>query len=341
MNAQIRDEQMWLAVGSLAILAVVVLAVALNLAQGVMIPFVLAIFVSTTVSPLVDFQVIRWGFPQWLAVTLTMVSVLVLLAVLGLILILAVQTVMAAADDYNEDFAGLTERSLSQLRQWRIEIDQQTLGERFRTRLVEWAKAAVGMATGLLSNGALVLIFVAFLLAGRDPHLIRSGIYAEIESKVRSYIGTKFVLSTVTGLLVWVILALFGLPMAGLFGLLAFLLNFIPSIGSIIATLLPLPVAIAQPWSPWQIVAVVALPGAVQMTIGNVIEPKLMGKGLNLHPVVILLALTFWGLVWGVVGMVLAVPITATIRIVMMRFVTTRPIGNLLAGELPGRAKPC
>jgi len=341
MNTQIHDEQIWLAVGSLAVLAVVVLAVALNLAQGVMIPFVLAIFVATTVSPLVDVQVIRWGFPQWLAVTLAMISVLVIVAVLGLILILAVETVVATATEYSEDFAGLTERSLSQLRQWRIEIDQQTLGDRVRERLAGWAAAAVGTATGLLSNGAMVLIFVAFLLAGRDPHLIRSGIYAEIEAKVRSYIGTKFVLSAATGLLVWVILAAFGLPMAGLFGLLTFLLNFIPSIGSIIATLLPLPVAMAQPWDAWRIIAVVALPGAVQMTVGNVIEPKLMGKGLELHPVVILLALTFWGLVWGVAGMVLAVPITASIRIVLVRFVTTRPIGNLLAGELPGREKPC
>jgi AI-2 transport protein TqsA len=71
------------------------------------------------------------------------------------------------------------------------------------------------------------------------------------------------------------------------------------------------------------------------MTIGNVIEPKLMGKGLNLHPVTILLALSFWGLLWGIAGMFLAAPMTAVIRIVMMQFDTLRPVGKLLAGELP------
>ncbi|MEE8452823.1 MAG: AI-2E family transporter [Thermoguttaceae bacterium] len=87
-------------------------------------------------------------------------------------------------------------------------------------------------------------------------------------------------------------------------------------------------------------VAVVGIPGMVQMIIGNVIEPKLLGKGLELHPVTVLLALTFWGLLWGIVGMVLAVPITATIRIVLMRFATTKPIGDLLAGHLPGTSAP-
>jgi AI-2 transport protein TqsA len=72
------------------------------------------------------------------------------------------------------------------------------------------------------------------------------------------------------------------------------------------------------------------------MSIGNIIEPKLLGEGLQLHPVIILLALSFWGLLWGVVGMFLAVPMTAIIRIVLMQFDTLRPVGRLLAGELPG-----
>ena len=84
------------------------------------------------------------------------------------------------------------------------------------------------------------------------------------------------------------------------------------------------------------IAAVFLVPGAVQMTIGNIIEPLIMGEGLDLHPVTILLALVFWGLIWGVVGMFLATPITAVFRIVLDRFETTRPIAGLLAGRLPG-----
>jgi AI-2 transport protein TqsA len=117
--------------------------------------------------------------------------------------------------------------------------------------------------------------------------------------------------------------------------MLAFFLNFIPSIGSIIATLLPLPIAAAQFQNPWMAAAVVAVPGAFQTVIGNFVEPKLMGEGLDLHPVTVLLALSFWWLLWGVVGTLLAVPIMAVVRIVCMQFETLQPVGRLLAGELP------
>jgi AI-2 transport protein TqsA len=124
--------------------------------------------------------------------------------------------------------------------------------------------------------------------------------------------------------------------MAWLFGLLVFLLNFIPNIGSIVATLLPIPVAVTQFQDPWMVLAVVAIPGAIHLTIGNLIAPRLMGRGVELHPVTVLLALAFWGLLWGIVGMVLAVPIVAVVRIVLGRFGTTRPVAELLAGRLPG-----
>jgi AI-2 transport protein TqsA len=124
-----------------------------------------------------------------------------------------------------------------------------------------------------------------------------------------------------------------GLELAGVFGVMSFLLNFIPSIGAIIATLLPIPIAMAQFQSPWPVILVIVVPGVLHNVLGNIVEPKLMGEGLDLHPVTILLALSFWGLLWGIVGMFLAAPITAAIRIVLLQFDTLRPIGNLLAGD--------
>jgi len=126
-----------------------------------------------------------------------------------------------------------------------------------------------------------------------------------------------------------------GVDLALVFGVMAFLLNFIPSVGSIIATLLPMPLALVQfdSWLP--ITLVLVLPGTVQFTIGNVVEPLVMGEGLDLHPVTVLLALVFWGLLWGVVGMLLAAPMTAVLRIVLGRLEITRPLAELLAGRLP------
>ncbi|WDI41143.1 AI-2E family transporter [Bremerella sp. P1] len=211
----------------------------------------------------------------------------------------------------------------------------RTLVAQIRQEAPQLATQAGATLLNLISSTVLTSIFVGFMLAGRDPYKVSKGIYAEIDRNVRKYIATKFFISAITGLLVWGCLAMIGMQFASMFGLIAFCLNFIPSIGSIIATLLPIPIAIVQFDSALMITLAIVLPGAVQMTMGNVIEPKIMGDGLQLHPATILLALAFFGMLWGPVGMLLAAPITAIVRIVLMRFKTTEPIGFLMAGVLP------
>jgi AI-2 transport protein TqsA len=192
----------------------------------------------------------------------------------------------------------------------------------------------VGTIFGFLSGMLFVCFFVIFLLAGRNPYAEHSQMYRDVVVNMRRYLGTKVITSALVGVLVWASLAVLGMELASVFGVLAFLLNFIPVIGPIIVTVLPIPLAMAQFQSPWPVILVVAVPGVIHNVIGNIIEPKMMGKGLDLHPVTIMLALSFWGLLWGIVGMFLAAPITAAMRIVLMQFDTFRPIANLLAGEL-------
>jgi AI-2 transport protein TqsA len=191
----------------------------------------------------------------------------------------------------------------------------------------------VGAIFGLLSGVLFVCVFVIFLLAGRNPYAEHSQMYTDVVRKIRRYLGTKVVTSALVGVLVWASLSIIGMELAGVFGILAFLLNFIPVIGAIIVTVLPIPIAVAQFQSPWPVILVMVIPGGIHNIIGNIIEPKLMGEGLDLHPVTILLALSFWGLLWGVVGMFLAAPITAVMRIVLMQFDMFKPIANLLAGD--------
>lgn len=335
-NANLRNEQVWLVVGSLMILAAVASAAALVYTRTVMIPFVLAIFITTMVSPVVDFQVVRLRVSSWLAILIAVLLVLAILALMGVVLIVAAQTVVHAAGEYSEHVVELTERLLAELNAHHIQVSQDRISAELEARLPQVISEAAGTASTLVSSGFLIMIFVVFLLVGRNPRGRRTGIYADIEATIRGYITTKTAISAVAGLLVGLILWTLGLRMAWLFGLLAFLLNFIPSIGSIIATLLPIPIAVTQFENPWAILAVVGLPGTIHITIGNFVEPRLMGRGLELHPVTVLLALAFWGLLWGIIGMVLAVPIVATIRIVLSRFATTQSLGNLLAGRLPG-----
>jgi AI-2 transport protein TqsA len=335
MNANFRNEQVWLAVGSLMILAAVAVAAALVYTRGVMIPFVLAIFITTVVSPVVDFQVVRWRIPDWIAIPVTLLLVLAVLALLGVILIMAIQTAVRATGEYSERVIELIERLAAQLNAHHIQIDQGRISAELESRLPQMITQAAGTVSTLLSSGLLIMIFVVLLLIGRNPRRRPTGIYAEIEATIRQYITTKTAISAIAGLLVGLTLWTLGLRMAPLFGLLTFLLNFIPNIGSIIATLLPIPIALTQFDNPWTILAVVCVPGTIQFTIGYLVEPRLLGRGLELHPVTVLLALAFWGLLWGIIGMVLAVPIVAMLRIVLSRFDTTRGLGNLLAGRLP------
>jgi AI-2 transport protein TqsA len=328
-----RDEGMWLTTGSLMIIAVVALAVALIYTQSVMIPFVVSVFIVSFVSPILDYQVIKLKLPRMIAVTITLFVVIIMIAILCLLIAQATQTIVSTVGSYSESFAKLADDAFLKLQAWGIDIKQEKTIVDFKNKIPALVTNAVVPLVNLLSSVFLILIFVAFLLAGRNPYAVRSGVRADIDQNIRRYIAAKVAISTVTGLLVWITLALIKMKLAGVFGILAFLLNFIPSIGSIIATLLPIPIAVAQFQSPWPIVYVIAVPGTIQTVIGNVIEPKVMGDELDLHPITVLLALSFWGLLWGIIGMFLATPITAVIRIVLMQFDTLKPVGKLLAGD--------
>ncbi len=186
----------------------------------------------------------------------------------------------------------------------------------------------------------LMLIFLCFLMFGGGFAVSREGNWAEIQKQVQRYVGVKLIVSAVTGILIGLILMLLGVDFAVMFGLLAFLLNFIPSIGSIIAVLLPVPVVLVNPDTTVTTAALaVALPGAVEFIIGNIVEPKLMARSFDLHPIVILMALVFWGLLWGIVGMLLAVPMTAVLRLLLSSRDDTRLLAELLSGRVAGKSR--
>ena len=188
-----------------------------------------------------------------------------------------------------------------------------------------------------ITCGTLVLLFCLFILMGRNPReRVKNEIYNEVERSIQKYLNIKFFVSFLTGFLVYITFLCLGMKMAFLFGILAFVLNFIPSIGSIIATILPLPIAMVMPDFPsYKVFLVFLLPCIIQNVLGNIIEPRLQGRGLKLHPVTILLALGFWGVVWGPVGMLLAAPMTAAMRISMLEFKMTKWMAQIMGGKLP------
>jgi AI-2 transport protein TqsA len=329
-----RDEQRLLMTVSMLVVASVAFTVALIYTRSLMVPFVLAVLVSYLVSPLVDILQLKARSPRSLAVLGAFLTIGALFALLALVIAQSVAGLEANSALYQERLVGLAAQLQAWLDGHGIDMGQTSVIEKLESLpIFGFLQGAAGGAVGFVTNLLLVLIFSVYMVTGRKPQEVREGLGGAIDHKVRRYIITKVLTSSATGFLVGLILGLFGLDLALVFGLMAFLLNFIPSLGSVVATLLPLPIALVQMESALMVSMVIVIPGVVQLIIGNVIEPKLMGESLDLHPITILLALIFWGLIWGIVGMLLASPITAVFKIILERYETTRPMASILAGR--------
>ncbi len=318
----------------LLIVSTVAVAAALYWLRPVLVPFVLAVFIAYGLFPLVELQVRRLRLPYFVAVASTLVVGGLILGSLGLLISTSVSQLQANVAAYQQqiELLGAKMSALLPADTFRAEgspFTQLPFGN-ISGVLLQTTNAIVG----LLSQGLLVLIFVLYLLLG-GVRQKAGGVWAEIETRVAHYIVTKALISLATGVLVGLTLAILGVDLALVFGLLAFLLNFIPSVGSVIATLLPLPVVVVSPdLSPTTAILALLLPGLIQIIIGHVIEPRVMGEALDLHPVVILMALIAWGMLWGVVGMLLATPMTAILKILFERLEPMAPVAQVLAGRL-------
>ena len=329
----------------LVILTTIAVAGALFWLRPVMIPFVLAVFVTLGLSAAVNFLEARLRVPGPLALPATLALGLVTFGAISTLVSASVGQLIGSAPAYTQQLAGLVDQALERLPLDRLGWVPESEIQRLAALPVAAARTLLSGTTNaildLFSNSLLVLIFVVFLMLGASHGRRPTGTWQEIESRIQGYLLLKGVISAVTGLLVGVVLAVLGVPFALGFGLFAFLLNFIPNIGSVLATLLPVPVVLMDPsLSAGAAALAIGVPALIQIGVGNFLEPKLMGDSLDLHPVVILMMLIFWGMLWGVAGMLLATPITATIKILFEKLPSTRPLAELMAGRIESLRSP-
>lgn len=326
----------------LLVLTTIAGAAALSWLRPALLPFVLALFIAFGLQPLVELGVRRAHLPRLLAISATGMLALLLLWLVGGLLSTSVAQLANNAATYQAQITSLIRAAAEPLQRLGIELPAKISAAGISGKAIgETLLGATNAIVEVLSQSLLVTIFVIFLLIGGSRPA--AGVWREIELRVQRYLITKVILSVATGVLVGLTLSILGVDLALAFGLFAFLLNFIPSIGSVIATLLPLPVVLVSPEiSTTVAILAIAIPASIQFAIGSAIEPKVMGDSLDLHPIAILIALIFWGMLWGVVGMLLAAPITAVMKILFERLEVTRPLGDLLAGRLSrsGEAPP-
>jgi AI-2 transport protein TqsA len=322
----------------LLVLAFVAAGVAMYLLRPVLVPFLLALFFSYCLGAIIDGLVRRLHIPSILAILVTAVAGLAILVLVGVLVGTTVARMSDQMKGYGDQVGDLTDRVAQYVPLERLGLHRDTatggvlaIPEETVTAVTE---RALSELAGVVSNGALVLAFVVLLLfGGRKVATSHPGLLQEIAGHVQRYTLQMTVLSAMTGVLVGGVLWILGVPFALVFGFLAFLLNFIPTLGAIVATLLPLPIVLLTPGvSPAVQVLAIAIPAAIQIVVGNLIQPKLLGKSFGLHPVSILLALVFFGLIWGLVGAFLATPIAAILKIALERIPSTRFIAAILAG---------
>lgn len=211
-------------------------------------------------------------------------------------------------------------------------------------KLVGWTTSLVSNLVGMLVLIIIYLLFIfleqsvfekkfSALFSTEEKQIRAHKIRVEIMDRIRTYLSVKTFTSLTTGVLSFLLLTLIGVDYAAFWGFIIFMLNYIPTIGSMLGVLFPAALALVQFDTSWQFFAVLALLGVVQFAIGNILEPKLMGSSLNLSGLVIMLALAVWGAIWGITGMILSVPITVVILIICAQFESSRPIAVLLSSN--------
>ncbi|WP_462321429.1 AI-2E family transporter [Halochromatium sp.] len=318
---------------SLVVLTVIVCGVVLHLLKIVFLPFVLAVFVSLGLSALVGLQVRYLRLPINLAVVSTLLLTLVLFWLAGLLIVTSVEQMISSASVYETQLNRLMQEGFRLLRVEHIGIDSAALTQPLQQLPIQTLIEDLGSnLLDMASMTTMVFLYVIYLLFLLPRQRQEPALWREITARVRAYLIAKTATSAALGLLIGLVLAFCEIQFAMLFGLLAFMLNFVPMAGPVIAALAPWPIILLSP-DLGLVAMLISLftPGTLFFVIGNFVEPKVLGRSVQLQPLAVLLALIFWGVLWGPLGVLLATPITGILTLLASYSPLTRPIARLVA----------
>ncbi|MBM7070772.1 AI-2E family transporter [Shewanella sp. 202IG2-18] len=340
-----RFDQNTTAVKSFIILACLVIVLAgIKAASSIVVPFVLSIFIAVICNPAIKLMS-RYRVPKWLSVIVLVVFIVMMGMWLTSIVGSSVNEFSDQLPQYREQLVQQFTWVIDRLQSFNIQISKQQVLNYFDPGV------ALSMTTNMLSgvgnvmaNVFLIILTVVFMLfeadsfptklhfALDDPEMRIKQIDRFLQS-VNQYMVIKTLVSLATGLVVGIGLSIIGVDYALLWGVVAFLFNYIPNIGSIIAAIPAVSLALIQ-LGPTAAGGTAALYLATNMVMGNIIEPRFMGKGLGLSTLVVFLSLIFWGWLLGSVGMLLSVPLTMIVKIGLESSESGNWLAYLLADDV-------
>jgi predicted PurR-regulated permease PerM len=329
---------------SSAVLLIFLVGLLLRLAKPVFFPFFLAIFFYFILSPVLA-ALMRLKIPKVPAVVLIIVSAFLLFYLLGVLFYNSGRAFAASLPDYaqslNSVFSSIAEKFNLSRFNWDPWLWSKTLDA---GKVANFFLRSMNQVFSFFSTFVLIFVFLVFMLSGRGKLKTKvdrafshtrgariNQIIEKIDRQVQKYLVIKTGISLLSGTLTMLVLLAFGVDFAVMFGFLTFLLNFIPSLGSIASFGLASIFAALQYGrifpALWMLLVLIGL----DTVLSNVLEPKLMGRGLDLSPLVVLFSLFFWGWLWGIPGMILAVPLMAVIKIVCANIPSLMPVAEIMS----------
>jgi predicted PurR-regulated permease PerM len=307
--------------------SLVVVIAGLKAASALLVPFMVAVFIAMISLPLLNGLEAR-GVPSGLAVLVTLLVPLVIVAGILVLVGGSVQGFVDRVDDYKILLQQKATTFTNFLQDLGIDVPPDVARRLIKPDLaLDLVARTLRAAQAVMTNLLLVLLTMVFILseAAGFPRKLEAAFgrggegwerFQGIKKEVQRYLAIKTVISLATGLTVGFGMWLIGVDFPLLWGLLAFLLNYIPNLGSILAAIPPVLLAIVQ-FGAGRALLVAAVFLMVNLGLGNFLEPRIMGRRLGLSTLVVFMSLVFWGWVWGPVGMLLSVPLTMVLKIML------------------------
>jgi AI-2 transport protein TqsA len=321
----------------------IIVVAGMKAASSILVPFFMAVFIAVICTPPL-FWLQHKGVPKILALIVILVVILGVGLLFGVLISSSLNDFLISLPDYQERLSTHIANLISWFREKGVNIPAEEVPLILNPGWVmNLAGGIFSALSSVLTNGFLILLTVVFILleAADLPKKLRSVLknperslsaIEKFSQDAKRYLVIKTLISAATGLAIWLCLLILGVDYPLLWGTLAFLLNYVPNIGSVIAALPAVLLALAQLGVGSALLTVLGF-SVVNIILGNLIEPKVMGKGLSLSPLVVFLSMVFWGWVLGPLGMILSVPMTSLVKIALESHKDTRRLAIMLGSD--------
>ena len=322
----------------------IIIVAGMKAASSILVPFFLAVFIAVICTPYL-FWLQNKGVPKIVALLLILVTILTVGLLLGALVGTSLNNFLKSLPDYQDRLSANMAAVIDWFREKGINIPEEEVRNAFHpASVMRLAGTLLSAMSSVLTNAFLILLTIVFILleAADFPKKLGAAMkkpeesLATIEKFSRSanrYVVIKTLISATVGLAISLYLLILGVDYPVLWGTLAFLLNYVPNIGSIIAAVPAALLAFVQLGAGSALLTVLGFL-VVNNVLGNLVEPKLMGRGLGLSTLVVFLSLVFWGWVLGPIGMILSVPLTSLVKIALESNEETRGLAIMLGSSI-------